>query len=38
MTYIVVFQSAMDNPAKDTAILMRCDAYIKSGQGQAKDV
>ena len=38
MTYIVVFQSAMDTEAKQIAIEMRKQAYIQSGQGQAKDV
>ena len=38
MTYLVVFQSAMDTEAKQIAIEMRKQAYIQSGQGQAKDV
>ena len=38
MTYLVVFQSAMDTEAKQVAIEMRKQAYIQSGQGQAKDV
>lgn len=38
MTYIVVFQSAMDTPAKQVAIDMRCDAYIKSWQAKKQDV
>ena len=38
MTYLVVFQSAMETEAKQIAIEMRKQAYIQSGQGQAKDV
>ena len=38
MTYLVVFQSAMDTEAKQVAIEMRKNAYIQSGQGQAKDI
>lgn len=38
MTYLVVFQSAMDTRAKQIAIEMRKQAYIQSGQWQAKDV
>ena len=38
MTYLVVFQSALDTEAKQVAIEMRKQAYIQSGQGQAKDV
>ena len=38
MTYLVVFQSAMDTEAKQIAIEMRKQAYIQSGQWQAKDV
>lgn len=32
MTYLVVFQSAMDTEAKTVAIEMRKKAYIQSGQ------
>ena len=38
MTYLVVFQSAMDTEAKQIAIEMQKASYIQSGQGQAKDV
>ena len=38
MTYLVVFQSAMDTEAKQVAIEMRKQAYIQSGQWKKEDV
>ena len=38
MTYLVVFQSAIDTPAKMTAIEMRKRAYIESGQSKKQEV
>jgi hypothetical protein len=38
MTYLVVFQSAIDTPAKMAAIEMRKRAYIESGQSKKQEV